>query len=145
MKVVRMKKMTKIAAALFLALSLVSPVFAQSFTRADPAGLSDFLPGPLLVYPLGGEVNLSGLDSLEFKWQRDADDTSYFLFRVYKGYNMYEAALIVKQKVTSSYISNSVKSSLFEDGQVYTWSLVRVIFTGNKSDKSSSSFKVIKK
>ena len=140
-----MKKGIHIAAALFLALLLISPVFAQSFTRLDSTGFSDFQPGPLLVYPLGGEVNLSGLDSLEFKWQRDAANTSYFIFRLYKGYNMYESGLILKQQVGSSEISTRVKSGLFEDGQVYTWSLVQVFFTGSKSDKSFSSFKVVKK
>jgi hypothetical protein len=140
-----MKNGIIIAAVLFFVFSLIAPVFAQNFRRVTPPGSSDFQPGPLLLYPLGREVDLSGADSLEFKWERDAVDTSYFIFRLYKGYGMYESNLILKEEVTSSRISTRVKSDVFENGQVYTWSLVRVVFTGNKTDKSFSSFKVIKK
>ncbi|MFH1398355.1 MAG: hypothetical protein ABIH27_07400 [Candidatus Omnitrophota bacterium] len=46
--------------------------------------------------------------------------------------------------ITDEYSIN-IKSELFEDSQVYTWSLIRVSFSGQKSDKSTSSFEVIKK
>jgi len=37
-----------------------------------------------------------------------------------------------------------IKSDLFKDGQVYTWSLIRIATTGYKSDRSFNSFKVVK-
>jgi hypothetical protein len=140
-----MKNGMKIAAASLLILFLTASVFAQSFGRIDATGFSDFRPGPVLLYPTIDVIDITGLDSLEFKWERDASDTHHYVFKLYKGYNMYADDLILSQDIGSSEISFKVDPGRFENEQVYTWSLVQVSFTGSRSDKSSSTFKVLKK
>jgi hypothetical protein len=140
-----MKYGMKIAAALFFVLLSISPASAQGLSRSGPMGFSDFQPGPQLIYPLGDELDLSGKGFLEFKWRRDTVYASRYIFKLYKGHSMYESALILKQEVSARQISCQVRSDLLEEGEVYTWSLTMVFFSGNKSDKSFSSFKIIKK
>lgn len=139
-----MKSSIKVVLAVCLVLSAAFPVYAQTISRLGATSFSDFRPGPLLVYPMGGQVDLSGQSALVFKWQRDAADTLHYIFKLYKGYNMYESGLILKEEIGSSGISFTVKADVFEDGQVYTWSLVQVNITGSKSDKSYSSFTIKK-
>ena len=67
-----------------------------------------------------------------------------FILKIYKGYKMYVANLIYKEDLSAEVSSLKVKSDLFEDGQVYTWSLIQVSYSGYKSDRSFNSFKVIK-
>ncbi len=50
-----------------------------------------------------------------------------------------------KQNIPSAESALKIKADLFEDGRVYTWSLIQVAFDGEKSDKSFNSFRVIKK
>jgi len=67
-----------------------------------------------------------------------------FIFKIYKGYKMYLANLIYKEDLPPDASSVKIKSDLFEDGQVYTWSLIQISYSGYKSDRSFNSFKVIK-
>jgi len=104
------------------------------------------ISGPTLLYPITDNIVLSGKDYLEFKWIRYYFvQTEYFDFRLYKGYNTIAANLIFKQKFTSNEYPISIPKALFEENQVYTWVLVLLFYDGRKSDKSFSSFKIIKK
>jgi len=138
-----MKQGIKIAIAIIFILSLGSPVFARS------RGLVEFFnapPEPRLMYPTGETVILTGKDFLEFKWWISGFiDIDYYDFRLYKGYNMYASNLIFKQRLPANTFSIKIESSLFEDGQVYTWALRQIVYSGEKSDPSFDSFKIIKK
>jgi hypothetical protein len=58
---------------------------------------------------------------------------------------MYADNLIVKEELPQDSSTYKADSGLLIDGQVYTWSLVRVTGAGYKSDRSFNSFKIIRK
>lgn len=104
------------------------------------------IPGPNLLYPTTNDIVLTGKDKLEFKWMRtDFVNTGHFDFRLYKGYNTTEGNLIFKQNFSLREYPIKVPAALFENNQVYTWVLVQVFISGEKSDRSSSVFKIIGK
>ena len=105
-----------------------------------------FLPALKLLSPVTDDIDLGGKDSLEFKWLiGDLVMADYFDFRLYKGYNTTAANLIFKQRFSAREYPIKVSASLFETGQIYTWVLVQVFVDGRKTDKSFSSFKIIKR
>jgi hypothetical protein len=129
--------------ALFSILSIfVSDSYCDTWFRGDPQSIA----GPILLYPITDDIVLSGKDYLEFKWIRNYFvQTEYFDFRLYKGYNTTAANRIFKQSFSSNEYPIRIPVALFEENQVYTWVLVLVFYDGRKSDKSFSSFKIIKK
>ncbi len=134
--------------ALLLILTLLFfglPAVSGAMNGIDSKGLFNFLPAPWLLQPAGDSVDLKAKDFLEFKWKPDLSvNTDYYDFRLYKGYAMLASTLILKQRVDANESSFKIAAATFENGQVYTWSLRRIILTGEKSDKSFSSFKVAK-
>jgi len=138
--------MKKIALmAIFLVLFSSPLSFAGTFSFSLNNGPFDHLPEPRLRYPINDTAVLTANEPLEFKWWDDLVGIRGFTLKIYKGYNMYSADLIFKEELPADASSFKVKSDFFQDGQVYTWSLIRVSYTGSKSDKSFNSFKVIKK
>ncbi len=106
----------------------------------------NFIPAPRLLYPVTDDIALAQKDSLEFRWARNGIiDTESFDFRIYKGYNTTADNLIFKQMFSADVYPIKVPASLFENGQVYTWVLIRIVMGGQKSDKGFSSFKIISK
>ena len=132
-----------IAAVLVLFSGMTS--FAGTISFTMDSGVFNSLPEPRLRYPISETAILSGNDSLEFKWWDDVVGIRGFTLKIYKGYNMYATNLIHKEDLPPDASSVKIRSDLFEDGQVYTWSLIRVSYAGYKSDRSFNSFKVIKK
>jgi hypothetical protein len=126
-------------------LSIAGVLFASDVRHSGSISHFNAPAEPRLLYPIKDEVTLSGKDVLEFRWWNDFMGADHFIFKIYKGYNMYASDLITKQDVPSSASSIKIKSELFEDDQVYTWSLILVALGGQKSDKSFHTFKVIKK
>jgi hypothetical protein len=119
---------------------------ANTYSRIDVLGDPRFIAGPTLLYPVTKDITLAGKDSLEFKWMRtNLAKTRHYEFKIYKGYNMFAADLIFKQEIPVGTYPVEIPVSLFEEGQVYTWSLRQVFLGGGKSDRSFSSFKIIKK
>ena len=100
---------------------------------------------PRLRFPVTEVVVLSGKDYLEFQWWTDFGLIKNYEFRLFRGYNMYAQDLIHKEKLPARSTSIEIKADMFEDNQVYTWSLIKIGTDGLKSDKSFHSFKVIKK
>jgi hypothetical protein len=144
-----MEKGVKIFPLVPLALVLVSllilSLFAGSFGMGLSANFFNSSPPPRLIYPITDKVVLTGKDFLEFKWWDDFGLTDHFEFRLFKGYNMLASDLIYKEALPARASSVKVKSEVFQDNHVYTWSLMRVAVNEQKSDKSFQSFKVIKK
>ncbi|MCX5694421.1 MAG: hypothetical protein NT014_04755 [Candidatus Omnitrophica bacterium] len=103
------------------------------------------LPEPRLKSPIYDTVTLNVGQPLEFSWWNDCVNTGSFILKIYKGYNMYADNLILKETLSADLSSYEARADLFDDGKVYTWSLVRVSFAGYKSDRSFNSFKVIKR
>ncbi len=136
-----------LASLICLGLSLIPFVLtAKSYSRNIIGNGSEFSPGPKLLYPTTDDIDLSGKDYLEFRWERtDLTMTDYYDFRLYKGYNNIAQNLILKQRFPSDKYLIRIPASQFDKGQVYTWVLVQVFLGGNKSGKSYSSFKIIKK
>lgn len=136
-----------ISVVMVLASALAPLAFANGFLDRDIGRLFDYPPAPRLIYPISDKVNLSGKESLEFKWDVYGGyiNTAYFDFRLYKGYNTVAANLILKKRVDYNAYSIKVSSDLFEDNQVYTWTLRQILNSGEKSDPSYNSFLIIKK
>ncbi len=103
-------------------------------------------PGPTLLYPVTDHIDLTGKEFLEFKWERtDTLSIREYDFRLYRGYATTQASLMLKKKVPVDDYPITVASKELDLGQVYTWVLVEIFDSGIKSDRSSSSFKIIKK
>lgn len=132
-----------IAAVFVLSSGLTGFANTVSFTLEQ--GAYNSVPGPVLRYPINDTVILTGNQPLEFKWWNSYVGVRGFIFKIYRGYNMYAANLIHKEDLPPEAYSVKIKPDLFESGQVYTWSLIQVSNAGNKSDRSFNSFRVIKK
>lgn len=127
--------------------------FILVFNTISPAGMVSFtLDGapynspsePRLRYPIYDTVILNDDQPLEFSWWLDSALTGGFILKVYKGYNMYADNLILKENLPADAAFFKAPPDLFEEGKVYTWSLIRTSTAGYKSDKSFNSFKIIK-
>ena len=137
--------MRKIVILMVLLFSFSAPCPAGSISFGLNDGAYNFVPEPRLRYPIYEIATIRGDQGLEFSWWNNVTNTSGFILKLYKGYNMYADNLMFKESLPAGADSFKAKADLFEDGQVYTWSLVRVSFGGYKSDKSFNSFKVVKK
>ena len=136
-------RIAAITAIFVLSLGLAGFAGTISFTLDD--GGYNSVPEPRLRYPINDTVTLTGNEPLEFKWWNSYVGVRGFIFKLYKGYNMYAGGLIHKEELPAGAYSVKLKPELFEEGQVYTWSLVQVSSAGYKSDSSFNSFKVIKR
>ncbi|MDD5477100.1 MAG: hypothetical protein PHG87_02670 [Candidatus Omnitrophica bacterium] len=136
-----MRKIVIIILALILLPAVVS--LAGPLSVNLDSGFNNSPPAPRLRYPINDTVILSLNQALEFSWWNDFTQTRGYIFKLYKGYNMFAANLIFKEELPSEASLIKIKPELFNAGQVYTWSLVRISFSGSKSDKSFNSFKVI--
>ncbi len=105
------------------------------------------VPVPTLLSPAGGTVDLTGKETLEFKWS-PFEGRMYrrqgYDFRLYKGRQTYASDEIYKEQVGPDDYHVVLKAEMFEDGQVYTWTL-RQLYFDNKSDAAYNSFRVVKK
>ncbi|MDD5044070.1 MAG: hypothetical protein PHU91_04105 [Candidatus Omnitrophica bacterium] len=135
-------------AVLFYSVLFLSVFFFSSLSYAQMMGRRSigFFPAPTLLYPTTGNIDLSGKESLEFRWERlDLANTRYFYFKLYKGYDTTEASLILKQQSDKSVYPIQIPASQFEAGQTYTWVLQQVFLSGDKSDRAFSSFTITSK
>lgn len=98
---------------------------------------------PRLVYPTSEEVTITG-DFLEFKWWHAAIGIDRYEFNLYKGGGPSGDAILEKTLPFNVSLIQ-VKTNLFEDNQVYTWTLRQVADNGLKSDESFVTFRAIKK
>ncbi len=104
------------------------------------------LPGPELFYPVTENIDLSGREFLEFKWRiTEPVVTELYIFKLYKGYNTVDSTLIRRLEVRIRDYPVRIPVKDLEAGQVYTWSLQQVVFTGFKSDRSYGTFKIVAK
>lgn len=136
----------KVCFFLLVALALFYGPSLSSTLTFGLGGFSQSFPGPDLFSPVTDDIDLSGEDHLEFKWRRsDLVYTRSYDFRLYRGYQALAGNRILKKNIPAQEYPFSIPSEEFETGQVYTWVLIQVLNDGKKSDKSFSSFKIIKK
>jgi hypothetical protein len=108
--------------------------------------LSGDVPAPEILEPHTEQVDLSGKDSLEFKFRVFGSfNISYVDFRLYKGYTTDSSSLIYSEQVDAGEPYADVRAEKFENGQTYTIVIKSISQEGFKSDKVFSSFQVIKK
>jgi len=125
---------------IFLGFSSTS--YGQAFGRRDYG----FIDGPTLLYPTAGNIDLTGKENLEFRWETsDVAGTDYFDFKLYKGSGTSESDIVFQQKFSTEEYPVKIPASLFEVGQEYTWYLRQVFTSGQKSEVSYSSFTIKKK
>ena len=138
----------KVLLVLLLLLSTTCPGRSQAFVQGSVGGgFMDRIPRPRLLSPDGEVVDLSGKDEILFKWSPHEGKPigrDYYDFRIYKGYEMLESALFVKKKIPPREHSVAVGTDMFRSGEVYTWSLRQVYRARGRSDRSFSSFRVIR-
>ena len=102
--------------------------------------------GPYLIYPATEDITLKGKDFLEFRWEKAGGiKLDHFEFKLYKGYETIASTLIFKQNFSRDVYPISISAKLFENNQIYTWSLRQVFMDGEKTSRSFSSFKIIEK
>jgi hypothetical protein len=130
----------------FFMVFLTSTVFIVNGIANMGFGDGGRVPSPQLVRPLSEVVDLAGKDVLEFKWIKFISGTrvSYYDFRLYKGYAMTESTLIFQKQLSGNESKISVDSKMFEDGQVYSWSVRMQIMGQGRGDRSYHSFKIKK-
>jgi len=108
---------------------------------------SESIPQPILKEPVTDNLDLSGKTELVFRWSPHEGNTyqrKYYDFRLYEGYQMIEANLILHNNVSPNQHQFVVGTDIFKLNQVYTWSL-RQTYRSGKSQRSTSSFTVISK
>lgn len=133
-------KIILIAALFFIVFGLT----VNSYARRGSG--NDYYAAPDLLSPRTQNIDLTSKDILEFRWRQvDLTRTDHYEFKIYKGYNTWEANLIFKQLLPRTTPPFTLSKEQFEVGQVYTWTLRQVYLGGEKTEYASSSFKVIKK
>jgi len=138
-----MRNKTKFLVLIVLVSLCAIPLFAREFSFG-PARSFDRPPEPHLVSPIYDEAVITG-DTLEFKWWHANISIDRYEFNLYKGAEMFSDNLILKKILPFSQSSIKIDASLFENHQVYTWSLRQITNSGLKSDRSFITFTVIKK
>ena len=136
----------RVCFCLLVGVSVFCPFSRAANLSFEVGGLNQSFPGPELFSPITDDIDLKGEPYLEFKWRRsDFVYTRNYDFRLYKGYQTIASNLILKRIISTDEYPFKVESLVFDPDQVYTWVLCQITLNGRKSDKSFSSFKVIKK
>lgn len=138
-----MKNKVEILVTIAFVLLFVMPILARDFS-SNSARPFDKPLEPHLVYPVNDVVSVTQ-DDLVFKWWHASIGIDRFEFNLYKDSDMVNDNLIFKQVLPFNISSLSLSANMFENNQVYTWSLRQVANNGVKSDKSFITFRVIKK
>jgi|GEM_PF-44039 len=127
-------------------LAVAAGTFTCQGVSAERLGVFENIPGPTLLSPTTDNIDLSGIDLLEFRWmKRRLPETDRFEFRLYKGYQTTADNVILKQDFSAYPFLIKIPVAQFDRDQVYSWSLRQVFDGGDRSDRSFASFKVIRK
>ena len=135
-----MNRFLLVALSVLLVLLLSTAALAQGFRN-----LSGTPPTPTLLSP-PEKVDLSGKDTLKFKWYSSGCmGLSRLEFKVYKGYVNSAANLVYQEDLSGASSSVLVKAELFQQGEVYTYTLRAIATGGQKGDLVSDTFEVVGK
>jgi hypothetical protein len=127
--------------AVFLVLILAALAGGAFAAGGINAARGDSYPAPELYFPVADNIDLSGKQTLQFKWRRtDQGNTSHYEFRLYHG-----QAMVLKREIGRDEYPFELPVGDFEVNQDYRWSLRQVYSDGAKGDLASSSFRIAKK
>jgi hypothetical protein len=105
-----------------------------------------YVPRPVLIYPVSGDVGISGPEGVSFRWSPHEGGPvgrrGYDL-RLYKGNDMVEKNLVFKKMAGPRESSISISKEYFEPGGQYTWSLRLIYDNRAKSDRSYARFRAV--
>jgi len=125
---------------------LLSFVFVMPPSYGNRFALFEGIEAPTLLHPTTEDIDLTGKDSLQFRWIKTPGVFVYYTqFRLYKTANNFGSDLIYKENVQPGNYPLKIPSTYFEAGQVYSWTLRIVLTDGNRTEIAYSTFKVIKK
>lgn len=125
---------------------LLSFIFVLPASYANRNALFDSIEAPTLLYPVTEGIDLSGKDSLEFRWIKTPGIFVYYTeFKLYKSANNFASDLIYKETIQPGNFPVKIPVTYFEKDQVYSWTLRIVLTDGNRTEKAYGTFKVIKK
>ncbi len=128
---------------LSLFLLLASLIFVLPDSYANRNALFDSIEAPTLLYPVTEDIDLSGKDSLEFRWIKTPGLFVYYTeFRLYKSANNFASDLVYKGNIQPGNYPFKIPATYFEAGQVYSWTLRIVLTNGNRTEKAYSTFKI---
>ena len=129
-----------------LVLSLAMLFLATAVSAGNFAGRSIYplRSAPRLIEPRSEVVDLKGRDSLRFYWSREGDSTKrkYYDFRLYKGYQTVEDTLLYQENISQNEVW--LDQAIFDDGQVYTWSVRQVDRRQYRGRRNFASFRIVK-
>ena len=140
------RKFALIGLALLCALAPLSQTDASMLIGR--AGSPDYAPEVRLISPVGETVDLTGKDSLVLHWswiEGDRMQRRYYDVRVYRGYDMVESTRIARILADPAADRVELDADLFQDGQVYTWSVRQRYYGMARSYRTYASFQVIKR
>ncbi len=123
------------------------PHAAECSSAVISGGGSLDVPQVRLLYPALETADIRGKNGILFKWsihEIPSGGRLKYWFQLYKGYEMYGQDLVFKTELDRSRSEFFIKKDIFENGQVYTWSMRQRSFFCNWSKRSFCSFKVIK-
>jgi hypothetical protein len=112
------------------------------------AGSIDYAPQVRIISPDDKTVDLTGQECLVLHWswiEGDRMERQYYDVRIYRGYDMLESTLIFKIQTAPDADRICVRSDLFANGGIYTWSIRQRYIGLAKSRRSYASFGVIKR
>ena len=147
-----MRKKAFILCSLFIITSTIfMPVVVFSKEVGGESRLEAILSSvarPRLIYPDNKVVDLSGEKTLKFQWGLTTATLvalDYIEFYLYQGEVINEKNLVFGKRLANNEYSIEINSTLFEDGQFYTWGIRQFFLRGEKSNESFNLFKVFKK
>ncbi len=131
---------------LLICIALTLPSLCRADGVFGSRGMNSlFLDPPRMLSPIYETATITDNQPLEFKWMIEyQNNTRGYILCLYKGYNTDETSLILKEEIPQGIYSFQAKADIFQDGQTYTWTLRRIAISGQKTDSSSNSFRVIK-
>lgn len=131
--------------ALIIVLLFTSPVLSSELEKLHSLQ-NDEVPQVRLISPISENVDVTGKDTLEFKWSPHEGVSGYreyYDFRLYKGYNMVETALVIKIRLSGDAYQFNVNADKFEKGRAYTWSVIQGYSGLKKSKEAFATFKIV--
>ena len=132
-----------------LALLLITPVALGQTSRVPwPTASIQRPPQVRLTAPVSEEVFLPPEGQLEFRWEpRSAGRRwrKHYDFRLYRGYEPTAENLILHNRLSGNTHKLILDATIFQDNEIYTWSVTQTNYKGFRSPPGFRSFRVRKK
>jgi len=131
-------RMLVIAIVLFFSgTGFITPVFlGGSFGRLSESS-------PYLYAPCTENVTVNGKGEVEFRWNPvHPMRVRSYIFRLYLGFETKKTNLVISAKIDGRATNLRLPADTLDPKQTYSWVLVEIFGSGQKSDRSFCSFKI---